>query len=74
MDSTKERIQRLQGRNVRLIVNRGRNRFIGYEGIIEDLYPYIFTVRVTSEELPLQTFSYSDVMTKNIRFYKSKNI
>lgn len=74
LSNAKNRIERLQGIEVKLLINKGRNRFVSYNGFIEDIYPYIFTIRVTSEDLPLQSFSYSDVLTKNIRFYPADKI
>lgn len=74
LNNAKNRIERLQGIEIKMLINKGRNRYISYNGIIEDIYPYIFTIRVTSEDLPLQSFSYSDVLTKNIRFYPTDKI
>ncbi len=71
-DITKDRIVRLQGLKLNIIVNRGRNRLVKYTGMIQDIYPNIFTVKITSEDIPLQSFSYSDVMTKNIRFFQDE--
>ena len=71
-DITKDRIVRLQGLKLNIVVNRGRNRLVEYTGMIQDIYPNIFTVKITSEYIPLQSFSYSDVMTKNIRFFQDE--
>lgn len=71
-DITKDRIVRLQGLKLNIVVNRGRNRLVKYTGMIQDIYPNIFTVKITSEDIPLQSFSYSDVMTKNIRFFQDE--
>lgn len=70
MDSVKERIKRLQGVELKLLINRGRNKFVEVDGVIENVYPNIFTVKAEEADTPVMTFSYSDVMTKNIRFYK----
>lgn len=72
-DITKDRIVRLQGIKLNIVINRGRNRLVKYKGMIQDIYPNIFTVKITSEDIPLQSFSYSDVMTKNIRLFQDEN-
>ncbi len=43
LDISKKRAELLQGLDVRLEVNEGRNRFVCYSGKIKDLYPYVFT-------------------------------
>jgi Protein of unknown function (DUF1021). len=70
LDDTKLRIERLKGLPVKLLINRGRNKFFEYDGCVDTTYPNVFTVRVSNYDTPLMTFSYSDVMTKNIRFLK----
>lgn len=72
-DITKDRIVRLQGIKLNIVINRGRNRLVKYKGMIQDIYPNIFTIKITSEDIPLQSFSYSDVMTKNIRLFQDEN-
>ena len=40
-----ERVKNLKGIDLKLLINRGRNRFIRVDGVIEDLYPNVFTVK-----------------------------
>ncbi len=51
-------------------VNRGRNKIERYEGEIESTYPKVFTVRLTDGGL--SSFTYADVLAKNILFLKRK--
>ena len=71
LDTTKERVKKLQGRQIILKVNKGRNRYISFHGKIESLYPSVFTVR-DSEGNALSTYSYSDVLTKTVLFCKDE--
>lgn len=66
MDDVKRRAEKLKGVKVKFKINRGRNKFVFREGEIEDVFPAVFTFR-TGEELI--TFSYSDLLTKNVRIY-----
>ena len=66
INDTVNSVKELQGIRVTLNVNRGRNKFETIEGIIEDAYPKIFTVRKTDGEL--SSFSYSDILCNNIKF------
>lgn len=70
IDKTKEQVKEMKGISVKLKVNRGRNRIEEIEGVIEDAYPSIFTIRNTEGEI--SSFTYSDILAKNILFYKNK--
>ncbi len=70
LDISKKRAELLQGLDVRLEVNEGRNRFVCYSGKIKDLYPYVFTFEAfLYGEFRLLSFSYVDLMTKRIKIY-----
>ena len=59
----KSHIKELVGKRVSLIVNLGRNKEEFYEGIVKDVYPFLFTVQIS--ELT-KSFTYSDVLTKDV--------
>ncbi len=68
MDRAIVRIRLLAGLPVNVKVNRGRNKIECYGGKIENVYPKIFTIR--KNDGALDTFSYSDVVAGNIKFFK----
>lgn len=68
---TIELVKDMQGIDIMLRVNRGRNKIEEIEGVIEDVYPSIFTIRNKDGEL--SSFSYSDILAKNILFYRNKS-
>lgn len=75
MIGVRERVERLRGTEIKLLINRGRNKFQEFDGVIENLYPNVFTVKAEEADTPVMTFTYSDVMTKAVRFYpRNKNI
>lgn len=79
LDVAKKRAELLKGIDVRLEVNEGRNRFVTYDGMIENLYPYIFTFQsVLYGEKRILSFSYVDLMTKRIKIFppaeKNQNV
>mgnify|MGYP004510591217 CR=1 FL=1 len=61
-------VRALTGLRVKIKVNRGRNKIELIEGILENAYPNIFTVRRQSGEL--NSFSYADIISKNVKFLK----
>lgn len=68
IDEVKRRIGLVIGKPLSFKINRGRNKFVSFDGYIENAYPAIFTVRTDKEgEDPLQSYSYNDVLTKNVR-------
>ena len=68
-----ERVKNLKGIDLKLLINRGRNRFIRIDGVIEDLYPNVFTVKTEDAHTKILTLTYADMM-KNVRFFpRGKN-
>lgn len=65
---TIDKVKELKGESFIIKVNRGRNRIETIEGVVESTYPAIFTVRAAGGEL--NTFSYNDILSKNILFYR----
>ena len=63
-----ENVRALTGVRVKIKVNRGRNKIELIEGVLENAYPNIFTVRKHSGEL--NSFSYADIISNNVKFLK----
>lgn len=58
------------GQKVRLTAKKGRKQIVTREGVIESIYPSIFTVKLDALE-PMTTerrvsYSYTDVLTKSV--------
>lgn len=64
LDEVKQKIVSLKGRNVEMNINRGRKKIDTLSGVIKDVYPSVFTV--ISDNMPIQTFSYFDVLCGNV--------
>lgn len=64
----KEDVAQNKGKTVRLKANRGRRRTFVREGILEQVYPNIFVVKVTeSPEFTRRlSYSYSDLLTETV--------
>ena len=61
------KIKDLKGENVDMSVVKGRNRIEKYTGVIESVYPSIFTVKVDNPTInsPL-SYSYSEVLCGDV--------
>jgi len=56
-----------KGNNVKVIYNGSRNKKEEYEGIIKEVYNYIFIIKTDGNEV--KSFSYRDVLTNTIDLY-----
>lgn len=66
-------ITRLKGFNVNMRVNKGRNRFEKYIGVLESCYPSVFTVDVKSpKHIGRISYSYSDVLCGEVKLKLAK--
>lgn len=66
----RESVKQQCGSKVIIHLDRGRNKVDVQEGIIQEAYPSVFTILTRpSEDVPEQllSFSYADIITKDIR-------
>jgi len=62
------------GRRIRLKANRGRNRIIEREGILESTYPNIFIIKINERKIERRvSYSYADVLTETVELYVYDN-
>lgn len=68
LERIKKAVESNKGQRVKLKANRGRRKSYIKEGIIDDTYGNIFTVRVDIDTKAVQTLSYtySDVLTSTV--------
>lgn len=65
----KDRVQELKGKNIKMKVNKGRNKIVHLTAIINEVYPSMFVISPTSNvELDRKSYSYSDVLCGDIVF------
>lgn len=58
------------GRRVRVRANKGRHKYSFAEGVIQESYPSIFTVRINADEDNAErvvSYSYTDVLTRDVQ-------
>ena len=68
VEEVKQRISGLKGSSLKISVNKGRKRVLKYDGEIAELYPAVFTLKITSDKhVDLLSFSYSDVRCGDIK-------
>jgi len=67
------KIKNLKGENITMEVQKGRNRIEKYKGVIESVYPSIFTVKldVADGNKNSLSYSYSEVLCGDVIIEKS---
>ncbi len=62
LNEVKGKIKLMKGKEFNFEVNIGRKKMIYFAGIIDSVYPSVFTVRGKDENKNLYTYSYNDIL------------
>ena len=64
IDTIKDKIGELIGKNIYMEVCRGRKQVKKYSGVVENTFPSVFVVRLTQGDSVVDSlsYSYSDVL------------
>ena len=69
IDDAKQHIQQLAGQPLKISINKGRRKIVRYEGQIGDLFPSVFTLKISGDKnVNLLSCSYRDVVCGQIQF------
>ncbi len=72
LSQVKQKVTNLKGQNVKLQVNKGRNKIVSLTAVIDQVYPSMFMITPTCKvDLDRKSFSYSDVLCGDIKFLNS---
>jgi uncharacterized protein Veg len=68
LDDIKKNVQSCLGKRVVLRTNKGKRKSKVREGVIEDVFPSVFIVRIDAGRDSERTisFSYSDILTESV--------
>jgi len=69
-DKVRESVKQQCGSRVVIQLDKGRNKIDIQEGVIQEAYPSVFTILIDDEDnrpSQLLSFSYTDIITKEIR-------
>ncbi|MBF7096689.1 Veg family protein [Alkalibacter mobilis] len=75
LSQIKEGVEHYVGHRVRLQANKSRKRVVVREGVIEEIYPSIFVIKVdeANRNPRKMSFCYSDLLTHNIELFLCEN-
>ncbi len=69
LQEVKDKVSKLKGKDIYLIVNKGRKKIVRFNGIIESVYPGMFIIKPSEEvDLDRRSYSYNDVLCGDITF------
>ena len=67
LEEVKTQISNLQGQNITLKINKGRNKIVSLTAIIDQVYPSMFIITPTSNVLlDRKSYSYSDILCGDV--------
>ncbi|NSW75885.1 MAG: Veg family protein [Candidatus Atribacteria bacterium] len=67
LDQIKEWVNLIIGKEVLVEVNKGRKKTIVRKGVVENTYPFFFTLRVDVDgSCQRISFNYVDILTKTV--------
>lgn len=67
LDDIKSEVSLLKGKDVKLYINRGRRRILRFDGVVDNVYTSVFTVKEKIENMPTRTYSYSDILCGDVK-------
>ena len=73
IENVRTKLESLKGQNIKFQVNKGRKKFVSFNGIVTAIYPSVFTILPDTEEGKEKSYSYTEVLCGNVKF-SSKTI
>ena len=70
LDDIKKSVLSLKGTLVQLYINRGRRKVLKLEGVIDNVYTSVFTVKDKIASSLTHTYSYSDILCGEVKITK----
>lgn len=68
LSKIKNKISEIKGKGIDITINRGRKKIDSYEGVIENIYQSVFTVKILNDKLLKNlTCSYSEVLCGDVK-------
>ena len=69
LEEVKQQVLSLKGKQIKMEVNKGRNRIVKLMGVIDQVYPSMFIIKPSEKvELDRTSYSYNDVLCGDISF------
>jgi uncharacterized protein Veg len=74
LSDIKRDLESFVGSKIRLKANRGRNRIVEREGVLESIYPNIFVIKLNERKIERRvSYTYADVLTETVELFVYDN-
>ncbi len=68
IDLVKEKIKQLKGKDLKIRLNKGRNKIQFFKGKIEEIYSSVFVVQIYDGVFDRLSCTYQDVLCGDVKF------
>ena len=69
LNDVRNKLQSLQGQNIAMKVNKGRNKIVSLTATIDKVYPSMFVISPTcTVDLDRKSYSFNDVLCGDVLF------
>ena len=65
----REKLESYKGETIKFKFNGSRNQIEEFEGVIENTYNYVFTIRIESDNTIRKSFTYADILTDSLEIF-----
>lgn len=69
IEKVRESLENKKGKKIHFKYNGARNQIEEFDGIIENTYNAIFTIRIDNSNNKIKSFTYSDVLTEILELF-----
>lgn len=69
IEKIKSKLYAEKGKICKFKYNGSRNQIEEFSGFINELYDYVFTIKLYNSNNKLKSFSYSDVLTNTLEIF-----
>lgn len=67
LEQVRASVKEQLGSRVQIKTDEGRHRTNTKEGVLQEAYPCVFTIRVDDDSNQILSFSYTDILTQEIK-------
>ena len=68
LDVIKEKITQLKGKDLKIRLNKGRNKIQFFKGKIDEIYSSVFVVKIYDSFVDRLSCTYQDVLSGDVKF------
>ena len=68
LEVIKEKIKELKGKDLKIRLNKGRNKIQFFKGKIDEIYSSVFVVQIYDSVFDRLSCTYQDVLCGDVRF------